>query len=86
MSDSVWHQQLSEIDEAAGKSPYWLVPFHNYKTMCPYLVGSYDQVAGELARYLTAGYRTVILDIPPDAEELTHTFAAFNRATQPALQ
>ena len=86
VSDSVWHQQLSEIDEAAGKSPYWLVPFHNYKTMCPYLVGSYDQVAGELARYLTAGYRTVILDIPPDAEELTHTFAAFNRATQPALQ
>jgi alkanesulfonate monooxygenase len=54
--------------------------------MCPYLVGSYDQVADELARYFNAGYRTVILDIPPNAEELTHTFAAFNRATQPALR
>jgi alkanesulfonate monooxygenase len=85
VSDSVWHKQLSEIDETAGKSPYWMVPFHNYKTMCPYLVGSYEQVADELARYFTAGYRTVILDIPPDAEELTHTFAAFNRAAQPAL-
>jgi len=83
VSDSVWHKQLSEIDDAAGKSPYWMVPFHNYKTMCPYLVGSYEQVADELARYFMAGYRTVILDIPPDAGELTHTFAAFERATQP---
>jgi alkanesulfonate monooxygenase len=84
VSDSVWHKQLSEADETAGQSPYWLVPFHNYKTMCPYLVGSYAQVADELGRYFTAGYRTVILDIPPDFEELTHTFAAFERAQQPA--
>lgn len=86
VSDSVWHKELSEREDTGENSPYWLVPFHNYKTMCPYLVGSYDQVADELARYFNAGYRTVILDIPPDAEELTHTFAAFNRATQPALQ
>jgi alkanesulfonate monooxygenase len=87
VSDSVWHKQLSEAEEGGDtKSPYWLVPFHNYKTMCPYLVGSYDQVAGELARYFSAGYRTVILDIPPDAEELRHTFAAFDRAAQPALR
>jgi alkanesulfonate monooxygenase len=85
VSDSVWHKQLSEMDEATGKSPYWMVPFNNYKTMCPYLVGSYEQVADELARYFNAGFRTVILDIPPDREELTHTFAAFNRASQPAL-
>lgn len=83
VSDSVWHKQLSHMDETREKSPYWLVPFHNYKTMCPYLVGSYEQVADELARYFNAGYRTVILDIPPNAEELTHTFAAFDRATQP---
>lgn len=85
VSDSVWHKQLSDLDETREKSPYWLVPFQNYKTMCPYLVGSYEQVADELARYFNAGYRTVILDIPPNAEELTHTFAAFNRAMQPVL-
>ena len=45
--------------------------------MCPYLVGSYEQVAEELARYIGAGYRTVILDIPPSEDELAHTFAAF---------
>ena len=86
VSDSVWHKQLSDRDETGEKTPYWLVPFNNYKTMCPYLVGSYEQVGEELARYLNAGYRTIILDIPPDAEELTHTFTAFDRAVQPALR
>ena len=82
VSDSVWHHQLSELDPVE-RSPYWLVPFQNYKTMCPYLVGSYEQVAVELARYFHAGYRTVILDIPPSAEELRHTFVAFDGALQP---
>jgi alkanesulfonate monooxygenase len=82
VSDSVWHRELSERDPAAPDGPYWLLPFHNYKTMCPYLVGSYDQVAAELARYLGAGHRTVILDIPPDADELRHTTEAFMAAAQ----
>jgi len=85
VSDSLWHKQLSELEEAREKSPYWLVPFQNYKTMCPYLVGSYEQVAVEFARYLNAGYRTVILDIPPSAEDLRHTFTALGRAMQPVL-
>ena len=85
VSDSVWHKQLSSslspatLDDA---SVYWLAPFENYKAMCPYLVGSYDQVGEELATYFGAGYRTIILDTPPDAEELDHTFAAFAAATQ----
>jgi alkanesulfonate monooxygenase len=83
VSDSTWHKQLSQLEETAERSPYWLVPFQNYKTMCPYLVGSYGRVAEELARFFSAGYRTVILDVPPDAEELEHTFAAFEAAMQP---
>jgi alkanesulfonate monooxygenase len=35
VSDSVWHKQLSALESAAGRTPYWLVPFQNYKTMCP---------------------------------------------------
>jgi alkanesulfonate monooxygenase len=87
VSDSVWHKQLSTMsDEMTGDgSVYWLAPFQNYKAMCPYLVGSYDQVGEELARYFGAGYRTVILDTPRDAEELHHTFAAFEAATQQAV-
>jgi alkanesulfonate monooxygenase len=83
VSDSVWHKQLSSLpDETPTASTYWLAPFQNYKAMCPYLVGSYDQVGQELSRYFGAGYRTVILDTPPDAEDLGHTFAAVEAATQ----
>ena len=83
VSDSVWHKQLSELARSSNGSedhPYWLVPFENYKTMCPYLVGSYDRVGEELARYIGLGYRSFILDIPPAEEELHHTHVAFEHA------
>jgi alkanesulfonate monooxygenase len=84
VSDSVWHKHLSEMGIETAPSPYWLGPFQNYKTMCPYLVGSYEEVAYELAGYIAAGYRTFILDVPPDAEELDHTNIAFVRALETA--
>lgn len=82
VSDSAWHRQLSERPAGAGAEtdPYWLVPFQNYKTFCPYLVGSYERVADELAAYLALGSRTVILDVPADEEELHHIRAVFARA------
>jgi len=82
VSDSLWHRQLAELQNTSERNPYWLVPFQNYKTMCPYLVGSYDAVAGELSRYLTSGYTTFILDIPRSAEELKHSRIAFDRAIE----
>lgn len=84
ISDSVWHKQLSRMKEETENSPYWLVPFQNYKTMCPYLVGSYERVAEELGRYIALGYNTFILDMPPDAEELHHTNIAFAQAAEVA--
>jgi alkanesulfonate monooxygenase len=82
VSDSHWHQQLSALGQhaEANPSPYWLGPFENYKTFCPYLVGSYDDVAEELVRYLELGFRAFILDIPPSEAELAHTAVAFRRA------
>jgi alkanesulfonate monooxygenase len=84
VSDSFWHHQLSETakETRANRSPYWLRPFESYKTFCPYLVGSYDQVATELARYINLGCGTFILDVPPDEEELHHTAIAFDRAAR----
>jgi alkanesulfonate monooxygenase len=82
VSDSVWHKQLSDMD-TSGQSPYWLVPFQNYKTMCPYLVGSYERVAAELARYFGTGHLTIILDNPPNPDDLKHTFTALDAAVQP---
>src|SRR5262249_8070308 len=51
--------------------------FRNYKTFCPYLVGSYERVGDELAHYVAAGFTTFILDVPPAEEELRHTRVAF---------
>jgi len=83
VSDSVWHRQLSELGEHAASedNPYWLHPFENYKTFCPYLVGSYDTVAKEIARYRGVGYETFILDVPESPEELEHIETVLDRAT-----
>jgi len=80
VSDSVWHRQLAEMKPEEPTGPYWLVPFQNYKTMCPYLVGGYERVAEELARYMALGSMTFILDVPPDPDELHHTAVVFDRA------
>ena len=85
VSDSLWHKKLSEVceEEPGGeRSTYWLVPFKNYKTFCPYLVGSYETVAEELRRYLDVDYRTFILDIPPSEEELHHISVVFSEANR----
>lgn len=81
-SDSVWHRQLSEtaVHTHNGDGPYWMHPFETYKTFCPYLVGSYEEVARELRRYLNLRDRKVILDIPPSEEELRHVSLAFEQA------
>ena len=82
VSDSEWHKQLSRLGEtpASSEQPYWMVPFENYKTFCPYLVGSYDRVADEIARYVGVGYRTIILDVPASLEELDHIGIVCERA------
>jgi alkanesulfonate monooxygenase len=87
VSDSHWHRELTEFGKHAPsvENPYWLGPFENYQTFCPYLVGSYSTVAGELARYIELGIETFIVDIPPDAEELEHTAVAFEQATRRSL-
>lgn len=81
-SDSQWHATLSELAEESARqgNAYWLGPVQNYSTFCPYLVGSYDDVAVEVARYWAEGHRTVILDIPPTEDEFGHTAQVFERA------
>jgi alkanesulfonate monooxygenase len=84
VSDSVWHKQLAQMGEElkGQKQVYWLGPYLNYKTFCPYLVGDYERVAGELAKYIALGYKTFILDIPPNEEELHHINIVFKQASQ----
>lgn len=78
-SDSSWHKRLSQLSAEESNAPqpsarqtYWLHPFGQYHTNCPYLVGSYTNVAAEVARYVGLGYRTIILDTPAAEEEFYH--------------
>ena len=82
VSDSDWHRQLAELAEAAKehRTTYWLRPFENYHTNCPYLVGNYEQVGEEISKYLNLGFRTFILDIPTAKEEFVHIRRVFEMA------
>jgi alkanesulfonate monooxygenase len=81
VSDSSWHVQLSATPVAAQSDdfPYWLSPFQNYQSMCPYLVGDHSYVADEIGRCVAKGFRTFIVDIPASREDLEHISAAFKR-------
>lgn len=87
VSDSHWHKQLSDMarESASQDDPYWLGPFENYRTFCPYLVGSYERVAQELRRYIDLGHDNFILDIPASEEELMHIDIVFQEATDDSL-
>jgi alkanesulfonate monooxygenase len=82
VSDSSWHHQLSrQAQELAGRHQvYWLGPYENYSSFSPYLVGSHEEVAHELARYLELGFSTFVLDIPQAESDLEHAERAFRRA------
>lgn len=81
VSDSTWHRQLSELGSYAGeRNPYWLRPFENYKTFCPYLVGSYEEVAEVVHGYLDLGYKTFILDVPGSPDDFEHSSRVFELA------
>src|SRR5438094_2164321 len=84
VSDSLWHKQLSETANRTrpARNTYWLRPFEQYKTFCPYLVGGYEPVANELSRYISLGYRTFILAILATEEELEHAGTVFDQAVE----
>jgi alkanesulfonate monooxygenase len=72
-SDSAWHKRLSEIGgQSERRGVYWLHPFENYQTFCPYLVGSYETVASALAAYRTDDETVFLLDVPPSEHEFEH--------------
>lgn len=87
VSDSSWHKQLSGLaKEHVDRDAYWMLPFTNYKTFCPYLVGTYDVVATELARHFREGCTTMILDVPIGTEELEHVKRAIRRGAELAAR
>ena len=83
VSDSRWPQQLLDLTDTQVRSDsYWLAPLRNYQATCPYLVGSYDQIAAELARYLDEGCTTFILEEPANEDEMQQIGFTFELVTE----
>ena len=76
-SDSSWHKELSNLEKKEEQDVYWLKPFHTYKTFCPYLVGSHQEVANELAGYVRLGHTSIILDIMNEQDDFTNCRKVF---------
>jgi alkanesulfonate monooxygenase len=81
-SDASWHKRLRELElDAEGeRGVYWLKPFKTYKTFCPYYVGSYEDVAAELAGMIELGVSLFVLDILETEEDYFHTQQVFGLA------
>jgi alkanesulfonate monooxygenase len=74
ISDAVWVKTLTETTE---RGAYWLSPFKHFQSNCPFLVGSMEEVASELAAYIQAGFRTFLIEVPESSEDtkrITHVF------------
>ncbi len=87
VSDSQWHHELSDLSQkpVSEENPYWMGPFQNYQTFCPYLVGSYEKVALELRRYYDLGFDIFITDIPSSKEELLDIQKVYQLAINESL-
>ncbi|MGE0160274.1 MAG: LLM class flavin-dependent oxidoreductase [Gemmatimonadales bacterium] len=73
-------------ERAATGTTYWTEPFENYQTMCPYLVGSHEEVSSALARYVQRGYGTFVLDEPDSEADLENARIVFDNARRTILE
>jgi alkanesulfonate monooxygenase len=84
-SQNSWARDLAQRAMATEEPPspddgvYWLGAFRSGRASAPFLVGDYAEVADELAGYLSAGVRHVLLDGGLD-EDFGHTRQAVRLA------
>ena len=78
-------RRLAEERAGAG-TPYWTQPFESYQAMCPYLVGSHEEVSSALSRYVQRGFGTFILDEPESEADLENARVVFDYARRNILE
>jgi alkanesulfonate monooxygenase len=84
ISDSVWVKELGQVKRTPAGHPYWLDPYKNGQTSCPFLVGDKNTVAKELAGYMHMGLRTFLVENAADSEDATHITEALRLAGEKA--
>ena len=77
-TDSVWKRRFHDAGQNGElhENGYWLLPFLTFQADCPYLVGSYVDIAAKLRRFAEMNVSTIILDVVADEQELDHVCKA----------
>ncbi|MDO6435726.1 LLM class flavin-dependent oxidoreductase [Flavitalea sp. BT771] len=70
-TDGKWKRELNDFAELPD-STYNLQPFKNFKSDCPYHVGSYDELSDSMVRYVINGFDPLVIEVPPGEDELWH--------------
>ncbi|MDC8004723.1 LLM class flavin-dependent oxidoreductase [Aureisphaera galaxeae] len=78
-TDAVWKKLLKEETE---DDVFRMEPFQHFNADCPYLVGSFEDVATYIGQYIDLGVDSFVIDA--DLEELDRIAAVF-RLFQPAI-
>jgi alkanesulfonate monooxygenase len=73
-TDSTWKRNLFDAAQKNTRTDglYWLRPFRSGQADCPYLVGSYSELAEGLVHLVAQGARAFIIDVPASEAEFMH--------------
>ena len=75
-SESTWIKHLAEdsLEEQPEEFPsvFWLGAYRSGRAYCPYLVGTYQEVADALSRYYQLGSRVLLVDGPDSRDDFAH--------------
>jgi alkanesulfonate monooxygenase len=87
-TDARWKRQMFSGMEEGGQSDntYSMAAFANFKSDCPYHVGSYREIAEAVVKYVINGVSTIVIEIPGDGIEFEHISRAFNLAKKMLLE
>jgi alkanesulfonate monooxygenase len=80
-SHSDWNRRMATLAAQADvhDGVYWTGPYSTGRTAAPVLVGSYEQVAGYLARYVALGVTKLLLTKVDTEEDFRHARAVLTR-------
>jgi alkanesulfonate monooxygenase len=86
-TDAKWKKDMADnlSNDLNNKSAYTLLPFRNLKSDCPYLIGSYENVAEEIVKYISLGITTLVVEVP-STDDFPHIEKAFKMAENKLLQ
>jgi len=87
-TDAQWKKEMMEQQEqqAGEDAAYCLIPFKNFHADCPFFIGSYQQIANVIKRYIYFGYTSFVIEIPGNEAEFEHIEKAFSTAQSDLLK